>query len=291
MGGAEQILPTIGPLSTSLEGCKLFTKTLINAKPWYKEPSLFPFPWNDEEFFKGKRLKIAILWDDGVVKPHPPVTRALHQIVDKLKAKGNVEIVDWKPYQHDLAWEIIVTLSPPLTCASLLTFYKANLYFADGGAYELEILKESGEPLLPLTKHIITENPHLEAHTVTSLWQSVEKRDDYRTAYANLWNSTASSDNGVLEGMVDVILCPAGPGVAPKIDTSKWWGYTSQWNLLDYPAIVFPVDKVSLEKEKISSIGTCGRNMVQKDIEMHRSVYSSLGGGILFLSKKGSFRC
>jgi len=49
--------------------------------------------------------------------------------------------------------------------------------------------------------------------------------------------------------MVDVILCPVGPGVAPKIDTSRYWGYTSQWNLLDYPAVVFPVDKVDVEKD------------------------------------------
>lgn len=51
--------------------------------------------------------------------------------------------------------------------------------------------------------------------------------------------------------MVDVILCPAGPGVAPKLDTAKWWGYTSQWNLLDYPAIVFPVDMVDVEKDDV----------------------------------------
>lgn len=49
--------------------------------------------------------------------------------------------------------------------------------------------------------------------------------------------------------MVDVILCPVGPGSAPKLDTSKWWGYTSQWNLLDYPGLVFPVDKVDVSKD------------------------------------------
>jgi amidase len=109
MGGAEQIVPTIGPLSTSLAGCKLFTKTLIDAKPWLKEPSLLPFPWKEEESFVGKKLRVAVLWDDGVVKPHPPITRALQQVVDKLKANGDVEIIEWKPYKHDLAWEIIVS--------------------------------------------------------------------------------------------------------------------------------------------------------------------------------------
>jgi Asp-tRNA(Asn)/Glu-tRNA(Gln) amidotransferase A subunit family amidase len=109
MGGAEQIVPTIGPLSTSLEGCKIFTKTIVDAKPWLKEPSLLPFPWKTENFFPaGRKLKVAVLWDDGVVKPHPPVTRALKQIIDKLKSSNNVEVVEWKPFKHDLAWEIIV---------------------------------------------------------------------------------------------------------------------------------------------------------------------------------------
>lgn len=112
MNGQEQIVPTIGPLSTSLEGCKLFIKTLIDAKPWFKEPSLLPFPWKEEHFFKGRKLKVAVLWDDGVVKVHPPVTRALKQLADKLKTSEKFDVVDWIPYKHDLAWEIIVRIIP-----------------------------------------------------------------------------------------------------------------------------------------------------------------------------------
>ncbi|KUJ09614.1 amidase [Mollisia scopiformis] len=234
MAGAEHIIPTIGPLSTSLEGCRLFIKTLIDAKPWFKEPSLLPFPWKEEQVFKGKKLKVAVLWDDGVVKPHPPVLRALKEVVEKLKAKPNVEIVEWKPYKHDLAWEII-----------------ANLYFVDGANEESEAINASQEPWRPLSKHIIPDNPHVQTHTIPTLWKANQGRDNYRAEYAALWNATSTSQgpNGELEGMVDVILCPAGPGVAPKVDTAKWWGYTSQWNLLDYPALIFPVDKVDAKKD------------------------------------------
>jgi Asp-tRNA(Asn)/Glu-tRNA(Gln) amidotransferase A subunit family amidase len=114
MSGQEQIVATIGPLSTSLEGCKIFLKTLIDAKPWQKEAHLLPLPWKEEKVFKSKKLRVAVLWDDGVVKPHPPVTRAIKQIVEKLKQKGNVEVVDWKPYKHDEAWDIIVSCSRTL---------------------------------------------------------------------------------------------------------------------------------------------------------------------------------
>lgn len=117
MGGKEQVVATIGPLSTSLEGIKLFLKTVISAKPWLREPSLLPFEWREKQDWglKGRKLKVAVMWDDGVVRPQPPVTRALREVVEKLKEKGNVEIVEWTPYKHDLAWEIIVSSSrPPL---------------------------------------------------------------------------------------------------------------------------------------------------------------------------------
>ena len=60
------------------------------------------------------------------------------------------------------------------------------------------------------------------------------------------WNSTTlhRASDGRSEGAVDAILCPAGPGVAPSLDCSRYWGYTSQRNLLDYPALAFPVSEV-----------------------------------------------
>ena len=45
---------------------------------------------------------------------------------------------------------------------------------------------------------------------------------------------------------IDVLLCPVTPGAAPPLDCSRYWGYSSVWNLLDYPALVFPVSRVDL---------------------------------------------
>jgi amidase len=49
MLGQEQIVPVVGPLSTSLEGIKIFMKTLIDQKPWLYEPLLVPMPWKDSK--------------------------------------------------------------------------------------------------------------------------------------------------------------------------------------------------------------------------------------------------
>ena len=138
-------------------------------------------------------------------------------------------VVDWKPYLHDEAWAII-----------------SSLYFTDGGAEDAATMAESGEPWRPLTKWMIKQNSGVKKLTPQELYYWQEEREAYRKEYAKAWNDTATGkdERGRLGGMVDAILCPVGPGVAPAHNTAKYWGYTSQWNLLDYPAVVFPVGKV-----------------------------------------------
>jgi amidase len=235
MAGADPIPGVIGPMSTSLEGIKLFMKTVIESKPWLIEPALVPIPWDsDVHISSQKPLKVAIMWNDGVVTPHPPVTRALQEAVAHLNTIPNIEVVEWKPYLHDEAWAII-----------------SSLYFTDGGAEDVATIAESGEPWRPLTTWILKENSGVKKLSPQKLYYWQEEREAYRKEYAKVWNETATGkdEKGGLVGIIDVILCPVGPGVAPKHDTAKYWGYTSQWNLLDYPAVVFPVGRVDKTRD------------------------------------------
>ncbi|KAL8907735.1 MAG: hypothetical protein Q9207_001218 [Kuettlingeria erythrocarpa] len=235
----EHIVAVIGPLSTSLEGIKIFMKTVLSAKPWLTEPSCVTLPWRDQNsqlpIAHGKKLRIAVLWSDAIVKPHPPIMRVLNEVVAKLQSIPDVEILTWQPYKHDEAWEIISTI-----------------YFADGAQEEIDAIEASGEPWLPLSKFIIKENHNVKRLSIEEVWYWTSRREQYRRAYAKVWNETATGTgpNGEPEGMVDMILAPVGPGAAPPLDQSKYWGYTSQWNLLDYPALVFPVSKVDPAVDK-----------------------------------------
>lgn len=229
MAGADPIPGVIGPMSTSLEGIKLFMEMVLASQPWLVEPALIPMPWKTIRYSAGQPLKIAVMWNDGVVTPHPPITRAMREVVSRLNTIPGIEIIDWKPHLHDEAWAII-----------------SSLYFTDGGAENAATIAESGEPWRPLTEWIIKQNPCVKKLTPQKLYYWQEEREAYRKEYANVWNDTATGadERGRRSGMVDVILCPVGPGVAPAHNTAKYWGYTSQWNLLDYPAVVFPVSKV-----------------------------------------------
>lgn len=105
----------------------------------------------------------------------------------------------------------------------------------------------------PLSDFIITDNPNVKPLTLPEVWGLTRERDAYRAEFARHWNSVGTNLSGPgvdeavsmeaherEEEMVDVVLCPVGPGCAPPLDCARYWGYTSQWNLLDYPAVVFP---------------------------------------------------
>ncbi|KAK4507595.1 hypothetical protein PRZ48_001330 [Zasmidium cellare] len=238
MVGEELIIPVVGPLGQSLSSINLFMKAIIDQRPWLYDPSLVPIPWKDTSkdtlLRRGpdgrRKLRIGLLPDDNIVKPHPPILRGLKTLVDKIKDHPDIEIIEFPPYKHDEGWRIISTL-----------------YFADGAVEEYEAIDSSGEPWRPLSNWIIKENPNVKMYTLDQSWKLVQEREGYKAAYASHWNSVGTGLSGseldagqVQDKMVDVILCPAGAGAASPLDCTRYWSYTSQWNLLDYPAITFP---------------------------------------------------
>ncbi|KAK2745906.1 hypothetical protein FQN57_003519 [Myotisia sp. PD_48] len=220
--GQETILGTVGPLSTTLGGIELFMKTVLETEPWKNDPSLHQMPWRSHESLLSrdgaKKFTIGVMRDDGIIKPLPPVQRALAEVVEKLKLVPGIEVIEWEPYKHDEAIEML-----------------KKLYFPDGGKKFYDCLKLSGEPPLPLIDMILNE-PGVECLNLQETWNWTLKREMFRYFYLEEWNKVAQD--------MDVILCPVHPNPAPPIDTSRYWGYTSVWNLLDYPAIVFPVTRV-----------------------------------------------
>lgn len=226
--GSEAIAGTIGPMGRTLAISDLLTKVIIAAKPWKVRRELTATPWNPELAMDGvKKLKIGVLFSDEVVTPQPPVARALKEVEAKLKAAGSVdgieiEVVPFTPYKQDEAWRII-----------------SSLYFEDGGHFKRSLLEQTGEPVMELSKFIMTENPNVKPLSIRDLWSLNCEKYEYRDAYNEHWAKSG----------IDVLVCPTGPGAAQPHGTTTYWGYTSQWNLLDYPGITFPVTFVDQEKD------------------------------------------
>ena len=84
------VLPVAGPLTSSLSSMEFFMEALMERKPWEIHPRLLPIPWRKEWAKKPEgKLKVAFIFDDGIVRPQPPVTRAVVSVAEKLKKAGH----------------------------------------------------------------------------------------------------------------------------------------------------------------------------------------------------------
>ncbi|KAF3917695.1 Acetamidase [Arthrobotrys entomopaga] len=225
----EGIQGTLGPISTTLEPLSLFMSTVLASKPWDTDNSLLPIPWRQELNFpvdtatgRTRKMKIGVMRWDGVVMPHPPITRGINEVVAKLREfPEQFEIVEWEQEAADttLAWETITAL-----------------WFADGGQGIYQELAKTEEPMLPLTEWIVTlpTVPKQPGLMIQDLWKHKADLAKVQQKWMAKW----------LAADIDVLLAPVGPGVAPRLQTAKYVSYTCMFNLVEYPAAVFPVSRV-----------------------------------------------
>ncbi|PWN46941.1 amidase [Violaceomyces palustris] len=252
MLGQESVSSVIGPLTHSLEGVVTFMRAVLGERPWEMDPILVPMPFNEEAYQlkdlqmmkasssrpssleeedkgegEGKvKLCFAIEWNDGLVHPHPPILRALRETKEKLQAAGHT-MIDWKPYDHGRALDII-----------------DRIYAADGGEDVKRAALEGEEPLMFNLMQNGSERPHLSTY---ESWQLNKEKSQYRKEYLDHWQSTVNQTG--TGRPVDAIIAPVSNWASCPHDTNDNVSYTTQWNLLDRPCVVFPVGFVDPEKD------------------------------------------
>lgn len=65
-------------------------QSLLDSNPWDLDPGCIPIPWRkDMAALPTKKLKLGIVYDDGIVRPQPPVMRAMRETAQKLKDAGH----------------------------------------------------------------------------------------------------------------------------------------------------------------------------------------------------------
>ncbi|KIX05434.1 uncharacterized protein Z518_06306 [Rhinocladiella mackenziei CBS 650.93] len=209
--GMQNIIGAVGPMARSIEDLELFCSVALANQPWDHEPSLIGIPWKTDVEMP-TRLKIGVIWNDGVVQPHPPVSRALKEVVTALQNEGYTT-VDWNVDLH-----------------KALTDTVNEAYFLDGGKEYHDVLSAGREPPVPILRWLL-ENKANRRYSVEETWRVNAQLDRLRTKYAEQWN----------DSRVDAIICPVNASVASVHEESRYWGYSSVFNALDYPAVVIPV--------------------------------------------------
>lgn len=84
-------------MGTSLDGIDLGFRAMLLTQPWVRDPAVDPIPYRDDicnaYLARGQPgaqpLKIGIVWNDGMVEPHPPIRLGLRLLADAVKKAGH----------------------------------------------------------------------------------------------------------------------------------------------------------------------------------------------------------
>lgn len=232
--GQEVIPSVIGPLGTSLEDIELFTKTVVDAKTWEHDPNVVPLPWRDMSFLKNEKLRFAVMWWDGSVMVHPPVTRALKQVVEALNGGGH-EVIEWKFNYHD---EILKLAE--------------NVFGADHGKEIESVCNLSGEPVVDCIKPFVSYDANQPPFSVEKWWELGKEKSGLREKFLRYWNETSldTSDGKP----IDALLCPVWPTAGFKKFDGEYGAvnYTVPFNVLDCPSVILPITTVDKDIDTVN---------------------------------------
>ncbi|KAF5015363.1 hypothetical protein F66182_13332, partial [Fusarium sp. NRRL 66182] len=167
--GQEHVPSSIGPMARDLETICYISRSLADSKPWDLDPRCSPLPWNENAFeeIQSRPMVIGFIVDDGVVKIHPPIERALLALADKLRAQGH-EIVEWDTSDH-------------LQYMQLMDRY----YSADGFEDVIRDVTRAGEPFIPHVRSLISRG---SAISVYQYWQLNKEKFELQKKYLSKWN-------------------------------------------------------------------------------------------------------
>lgn len=208
-------------MASTLDTIHLAIKSVVDLKPWEYDARCTPMPWRADIYddARSRPLVLGVLVDDGVARPHPPVTRVLQQAMQALAAAGHT-IVAWNGDLH-------------AECIELMD----EFYTADGGEDIRAAVMAGGEPFIPHVKKLVNRGPPV---SVYEYWQLNRRKWALQQAYLRKWDAVRAPDGRP----VDAVLLPPMPHAAVPHGGCRWVGYTKVWNVLDYTALVIPAGEV-----------------------------------------------
>jgi amidase len=159
---------------------KVYSKVIVDSKPWLMDPKIIPIPWRPIEL--PRQLSFAVIKSNNVVNPLPPVSRGLEITIQKLQNAGH-EIIEWDLRDQNDTAELSV--SGTRNAAN-----KQYKFFTAGGAKPItSLLEESGEPFPDGLRMLYDES--MQDIPTTELWKLHLQRSDIAKRYLDTWNDTA----------------------------------------------------------------------------------------------------
>ncbi|KAF7555472.1 hypothetical protein G7Z17_g2158 [Cylindrodendrum hubeiense] len=223
--GDSLIKGVAGPMSRTLDGLELYTKTILSMEPWMKDHQILRIPWSDSLYHEGlgskHKLCFGFMAHDNVVLPNPPILRCMQDVRHALVKAGH-QVIDIRPFDG-------------------VEFLKLALRIlhATGGNEVREIIASSGEPLI---KEFALPSSD-KALTVSEYKECSKELDIIRQKYLDLVLDTARLTKSGKP--IDAIILPSGGTVAPPHGTMEYLTYEAISNVLDWTCATIPVGFVN----------------------------------------------
>lgn len=216
-----------GPISSSLSTLALLGSIICSPSlsSWTRDPKVVPIPWRTVSL--PGNLTIGVMRHDGIVRPHPPVLRALERVVHAVEKRGH-EIVEFEPYDHQRARDIMQVIfgcSNRWPSAHLVLSSRKKCFLDGGSTSTRNLISSSGEPWPVKLEDYRDHHPTMKVH---ELWQVQQGKTDYMKEYLDHWMTT--KDKTRSGRPVDFVLCPVMPYAAVPHGALDYAGYTGVWN-------------------------------------------------------------
>ncbi|KAL4745060.1 hypothetical protein BDW72DRAFT_199003 [Aspergillus terricola var. indicus] len=222
--GSMVIRAVTGPLSRSVDGLEVYTRTLLSLKPWDWDFSTATIPWREDEYALGRgqkrRLCFGFMAHDSVVLPNPPILRGMQELRSALLRAGH-QVIDVDPFD-----------------GKALTQAAFRLFLATGGEEVTKILSVLDEPLI---KEVPQPDPSTKI-SVLEYHECAVMIKQLRQKYLDIWLATSARTESGLP--VDAIILPSGGTVAPPHGTMEYFTYEMISNVLEWTCATVPVTTV-----------------------------------------------
>ncbi|XP_060685575.1 vitamin D3 hydroxylase-associated protein-like [Hemiscyllium ocellatum] len=222
MAGQKIIESMVGPLAKDVDSLALCMKALLCEDMFHLDPTVPPIPFNEQVYTNTKRLRIGYFENDEYWIPTPSMKRAVRETKELLEEAGHT----------------LVSFTPPKVYNAMNELVFPGL-LADKCVTLMESLK--GDVIDPNMKYQISICSLPEA--MKKFLYYILKPFTYRDEYLDAWR----------KHNIEVLLCPSiGPafklGCGGKLSAAS--SYTIIFSLLNCPAGVVPVTKVTEEDEE-----------------------------------------
>ncbi|GFO21154.1 fatty-acid amide hydrolase 1 [Plakobranchus ocellatus] len=248
VNGQNIVITTDGPMGRDVTSVVQFMRAVLAPELWAREPLVPPLPFRQEVFTSKRPLRIGYYIHNGCMQCVPAVERAVLLAKTVLESQGHTLVkFDVKPK----ALYAFSNIFMPLLMADNGECYEDLLRYDDSCDLMTMFFKLCKAPywtryLLakitelrtfdPVTVEVLNQKP---SGPVTDFYKKTIDVQEFQQQFAKEWKKLR----------LDVVLCPGMPTAAPIAGNDKKLlncaSYTALWNVVNYPAGIVPVTKVT----------------------------------------------